>query len=457
MNMKVRSKLLLPLSLTALLAGGGVLYSQHGTPLGTYAQAQSEHAVTTTNVTAIKPLGQQALLQDETNTIDIVKTYGPSVVSVNVSIPAQPAPGTQSGMQGGQGQLQNENVPPQFRQFFQQFGQQFGGQFGQGMGQPAEQGAGSGFVVDQQGQLMTNYHVVEGALQANSTALKKGATLTVTFTGSKAELPVKVVGVNPSYDLALLELTNKNDLPKGVQPIGIANSSSAQVGQKVVAIGNPFGLESTVTTGIISAIGRDFTSVGQFNFPVIQTDAPINPGNSGGPLLDSQGQLVGINAAILPGVGPDGQGAFLGIGFAIPGNVVSQNLASLEKGGFTDVYSSKARLGVQVQDVSSYPEGLRNSLGLPATGELVVAAQPGSPAAKAGLRGGQFTVNVDGQQLPAGGDVIVSVDGQKLSDSQTLQNVIFSKKAGDTVELGIVRGGKEQTLTVKLEVVPLKS
>ncbi len=449
MNMRARSKVLLPLSLTALLAGGGMLYSQYGTPLGTYAQAQSEHSVT-----AIQPLDQkQALLQDETNTIDIVKTYGPSVVSVNVSIPAQPA----SGMQGGQGQLQ---IPPQFRQFFQQFGGQFGpgfgGQFGQ-PGQPAEQGAGSGFVVDQQGQLMTNYHVVKDALKANSTALKRGAKLTVTFTGSKADLPVKVIGVNPSYDLALLELTNKNDLPKGVQPIGIANSNSTQVGQKVVAIGNPFGLESTVTTGIISAIGRDFTSVGQFNFPVIQTDAPINPGNSGGPLLDSQGQLVGINAAILPGVGPDGQGAFLGIGFAIPSNVVSQNLASLEKGGFTDVYSSKPRMGVQVQDVSSYPDGLRNSLGLPNTGELVISVEPGSPAAKAGLKGSQFTVNVDGQQLPAGGDVIVSVDGQKLSDSQNLQNVIFAKKAGDTVKLGIVRGGKDQTLTVKLEVVPLKS
>ena len=439
MNMRGRAKVLLPLSLTALLAGGGVLYSQYGAPVGTYAQAQSER-----NVTAIEPLNQQALLQDETNTVDIVKTYGPSVVSVNVSVPAQPA----MGMQGGQLQ----NVPPQFRQFFQQFGQGLGEQ-----GQPAEQGAGSGFVVDPQGQLMTNYHVVKDALKENSTALKRGAKLTVTFTGSKADLPVKVVGVNPSYDLALLELTHQNDLPKDAKPIKVADSSRAQVGQKVVAIGNPFGLESTVTTGIISAIGRDFTSVGQFNFPVIQTDAPINPGNSGGPLLDSQGQLVGINAAILPGVGPGGQGAFLGIGFAIPSNVVSQNLASLERGGFTDVYSSKARLGVQVGDVSSYPESLRNSLGLPSTGELVIAVEPGSPAAKAGLKGSDFTVNVDGQQLPAGGDVIVSVDGQKLSDSQSLQHVIFSKKAGDTVKLGIVRGGKAQTLAVKLEVVPLKS
>ena len=445
MNMKA----LLPLSLTALLAGGGVLYTQYGTPLATYAQAQSEN-----NVTAIQPLNQkQALLQDESNTIEVFKTYGPSVVSVNVEVPAQPA----TGMQGGQGQLQN--VPPQFRQFFQQFGQQFGPGFGQqfGQGQPPMQGAGSGFVVDPQGQLLTNYHVVQDALKQGSTTLKPGAKLTVTFTGSQATLPVKVVGVNPSYDLALLELTNKNDLPKGVKPIAIANSSSVEVGQKVIAIGNPFGLESTVTTGIISAVGRDFTSVGQFNFPVIQTDAPINPGNSGGPLLDSQGQLVGVNTAILPSVGANGQAGFLGIGFAIPGNVVSQNLASLEQGGYADVYSSKPRMGVQVQDVSSYPQSVRQALGLPDAGELVIAVEPGSPAAKAGLRGSDLTVNVQGQQLPAGGDVIVSVDGQKLTDSQTLQNVVFSKKAGDTVQLGIIREGKAQTLTVKLAVVPLSS
>ena len=448
MNMR---KALLPLSLTALLAGGGVLYTQYGTPLASYAQAQS----TQQSTAVIQPLNQkQALLQDETNTVSVFKAYGPSVVSVNVEVPARPA----TGMQGGQGQLQN--VPPQFRQFFQQFGQQFGPGMGQGFGQqgqPSMQGAGSGFVVDKQGQLMTNYHVVQDALKANSTTLKQGATLTVTFTGSTAKLPVKVVGVNPSYDLALLELKNQSDLPNGVKPIAIANSSGVEVGQKVVAIGNPFGLESTVTTGIVSAIGRDFTSVGQFNFPVIQTDAAINPGNSGGPLLDSQGQLVGINTAILPSVSATGQAGFLGIGFAIPGNVVSQNLASLEKGGFTDVYSSKPRMGVQVQDVSSYPQSVRQALGLPNTGELVIAVEPGSPAAKAGLRGSDLTVNVQGQALPAGGDVIVSVDGQKLADSQALQNVVFAKKAGDTVKLGIIRGGQAQTLTVKLAVVPLKS
>ncbi len=445
-------KALLPLSLTALLAGGGVLYSQYGTPLGTYARAQSEQ-----NVAAVQPLNEkQAMLQDETNTVDIFKTYGPSVVSVNVEVQGQQV---NPFMQGGQGQDQMQNLPPEFRQFFQQFGQQFGAPQGgaQQQEQAPLQGAGSGFVVDKQGQLMTNYHVVKEALRGNTTTLKEGATLTVTFTGSTDTLPVKVVGVNPSYDLALLELTNKNDLPAHVQPITVANSDSLEVGQKVIAIGNPFGLESTVTTGIVSAVGRDFTSVGQFNFPVIQTDAAINPGNSGGPLLDSQGQLVGINTAILPSIGADGQVGFLGVGFAIPGNIVSQNLASLEKGGFTDVYSSKPRMGVQVQDVSSYPENLRQSLGLPAEGELVIAVEPGSPAAKAGLKGSDFTVNVQGQELPAGGDVIVSVDGQKLSDSQSLQTVVFAKKAGDTVQLGIVRGGQQKTLNVKLAIVPLKS
>lgn len=434
MNVK---KVLAPLSVTALLAGGGVLYTHYGNPVGLYAQAQSE----------VRPIDEQkAFLQDETNTVDIFKTYGPSVVAVNVEVAGQRvSPFGQNGLQ---------NVPPEFRQFFQGFGQGFGG--AQGDAQP-QRGAGSGFVVDQNGRLMTNYHVVEGALRDNSAQLKAGATLTVTFTGSTDKLPVRVVGVNPSYDLALLELVHKNDLPQGVRPIAVADSDALEVGQKVIAIGNPFGLESSVTTGIVSGIGRDFTSIGQFDFPVIQTDAAINPGNSGGPLLNSKGELVGINTAIVPNVGVNGQAGSLGIGFAIPSNQVTQNLAALEKGGFTDVYSSKPRMGVQVADVSGYPEGVRASLGLPAEGEMVLAVEPGSPAARAGLQGEQFTVNVGGEELPAGGDVIVSVDGQKVTESQNLQNLIFAKKVGDTVKLGVVRGGEQRTVAVTLAVVPLKS
>ncbi len=442
----MNAKLLVPFSLSALLAGGGALYTSHGTSLASYAQAQGAGATQ-----AIQPLNEnQAFLQDEQNTVQVFKTYGESVVAVNVEV---------EGRQMNpfaQGQLQS--VPPEPRQFFQGFGQfgqpQQNGEQGNGQ---AERGAGSGFVVDKEGRLMTNYHVVEGALQQHSAKLKESATLTVSFSGSTDKLPVKVVGVNPSYDLALLELVDKNDLPKGVEPISIADSDALEVGQKVIAIGNPFGLESSVTTGIISAVGRDFTSVGQFNFPVIQTDAAINPGNSGGPLLDSKGNLVGINTAIVPNVGMDGQAGSLGIGFAIPSNQVTQNLAGLEKGGFADVFSSKPRMGVSVQDVSAYPEGVRASLGLPEQGEMVMAVEPGSPAARAGLHSAQFSVNVDGQELPAGGDVITAVDGQKISGSEDLQSLIFAKKVGDRVDLSVWRGGHEQTVTLKLAIVPRSS
>ena len=410
-------KVLLPLSLTALLAGGGALYNLYGGPLAAYAEAQAP--------ATIAPLDEpHAFLQDENNTVAIFKTYGPSVVAVNVEVSGQRVD-----------PLAGQNVPPEFQQFFRQFGGTPAPQ------QQTEHGAGSGFVVDASGRLMTNYHVVESALREGTAKLKQGAKLTVSFTGSDRELPMRVVGVNPSFDLALLELVNHSALPKGVKPITIANSDGLEVGQKVIAIGNPFGLQSTVTTGIISAVGRDFTSVGQFNFPVIQTDAAINPGNSGGPLLNSKGELVGINAAIYSNAGADGQAGSLGIGFAIPSNNVTHNLASLEQGGFSDVYSDKPRIGVQVVAVSAYPANVRRSLGLPAQGEMIVAVEPGSPAAKAGLQGPSLTVNVGGQELPAGGDVITAIDGQKLTNSASLQTVIFAKKPGDVVKVTFWRGG----------------
>ncbi len=429
-------KALLPLSLTALLAGGGALYTLYGGPLASYAQAQSAQSASSATVA---PLNEQhAFLQDENNTVDVFKTYGPSVVAVNVEVSGQRVD-----------PFTGQNVPPEFQQFFRQFGMP------QQQAPQTQRGAGSGFVVDAQGRLMTNYHVVEAALQGGTAKLKAGAKLTVSFTGSDKELPVRVVGVNPSYDLALLELVNQNALPKGVTPITIANSDGLEVGQKVIAIGNPFGLQSTVTTGIISAVGRDFTSVGQFNFPVIQTDAAINPGNSGGPLLNSRGELIGINTAIISNAAPGGEAGSVGIGFAIPSNEVTNNLAALEQGGYKDVYTDKPRMGVQVADISGYPVSVRRSLGLPAEGEMVMAVEPGSPAAEAGLRGPSFEVTVDGQQLPAGGDVITAIDGQKLTDSATLQTAVFAKKPGDTVTLTVWRGGKEIRLEVKLAIVPV--
>lgn len=426
-------RILLPLSLTALLAGGGAVYWLSGVSLAPYAQAQA-------SANAVEPLNEtEAFLQDEANTVDIFKTYGPSVVAVNVEVSGQRVD-----------PFAGQNVPPEFQQFFEQFG-------APAWEQPPQRGAGSGFVIDRAGRLLTNYHVIQSALEENSVELLEGATLTVTFTGSSEELPVRVVGVNPSFDLALLELTSRSDLPEHVTPIAMADSDALEVGQKVIAIGNPFGLEATVTTGIISAVGRDFTSVGQFNFPVIQTDAAINPGNSGGPLLNSKGELIGVNTAIFANAGADGQAGSLGIGFAIPSNQVAENLAALEQGGYSTVYSSRPRMGAETLDISSYPEGVREYLGLPEQGQMVVTVEPGSPAADAGLQAASFAVTVNGQSFPAGGDVITEVDGEALSGESALQNIIFAKEPGDEIVLRVWRDGQEGTVRVTLEVIPLSS
>jgi serine protease Do len=376
---------------------------------------------------------QSAFLQDEQNTIDVIGTYSPSVVAVNVEIKGQRLSA-----------LDNQNFPPDFFQ-------------GQVPNQPQLQhGAGSGFVIDAAGRIVTNYHVVADALQNNSIDLSEGSKLSVTFASNPdQELAVKVIGVNPSYDLALLELQTTSDLPKGVKAIPIANSDALKVGQKVIAIGNPFGLESTVTTGIISGVGRDMQSIGQFTVPMVQTDAAINPGNSGGPLLNSKGELIGINTAIIPSVSVTGERGFLGVGFAVPSNFLNDNLATLEQGGFNDVYSSKPRMGVQVLDISNYPEDVRTKLNLPSEGEMVIAVQEGSPAAKAGLKASSMTVTVSGQELPVGGDIILAVNGEALTPTINLQTKIFSMMKGDTVNLTVWRDGKEQTLAVTLEIVPL--
>ncbi len=426
--MKIRN-LVINIGLAVMLFAGGYLWNEHASPSLSVAQAQS--------ATTIKPLNQNtAFLQDEENTISVNDLYGPSVVAVNVEIK-------------GQAVSAYDNVPPQFRQFFN-LPQD---------AQPQEQtqhGAGSGFVIDAKGRIITNFHVVKDALEANSITLAEGSKLSVTFAGSQdKQIPVKVIGVNPSYDMALLELEQASDLPSGIKAIPLANSDEIKVGEKVIAIGNPFGLQSTVTTGIVSALGRDMPSIGQFNISMVQTDAAINPGNSGGPLLNSQGELIGINTAIIPSVDATGQRGFLGVGFAIPSNYLKDNLADLEKGGVHDVYSSKARLGAQIADVSSYPENVRATLHMPDQGALVVAVQDGSPAQKAGLKASDFSVTIDGQSVPAGGDVITQVNGTDISSTQQLQNLVFSMNPGDTVHLTVSSDGQVKQLDVTLEIVPL--
>lgn len=390
-----------------------------------------------------------ALIEYEQNTIDVVEQYGPSVVSV--SITAQ-APQQNPNVQVPEGLEDFMDQVPGLRDFFDQQQEQQGQQ----QELPPQQGSGSGFVIDDAGRMITNYHVVRETLKDDSVDFTQGSSVTVTFPGSEEEFSVRVVGVNTLYDFALLELENSDDLPENVVPIPIADSEQVQVGQKAIAIGNPFGLDSTVSSGIVSAISRFAPSIGRVEVPYVQTDAAINPGNSGGPLLNSQGEVIGINTSILAG----GGGAFgsqpgnIGIGFAVPSNLLQESLAQLEEGGFDSV-QSRARLGLGgLFEVSMLPEEVRNNLNLPDDGVLFQNVEQGSAAEKAGLQGPQFEIMYQDQPIPAGGDVITAVNGEPVTTTGQLQNAILSRGEGDTVTLTIVRDGEEQQVDVTLAVVP---
>ena len=383
----------------------------------------------------------------EQNTIDIVNEYGPSVVSVNVTAQVQ----TQNQQVPQQLRDYLDQLPPQLRDFFDQ---QMQGSPQQQQQQPPQQAEGSGFVIDQAGRMITNFHVVRDTLRNNSVRYTQGSSITVTFPGSENEFPVTVVGVNTLYDLALIELRNPQDLPQNVKPIPIADSDNIQVGEKAIAIGNPFGLDSTVSAGIVSAVSRFAPSIGQVEVPYVQTDAAINPGNSGGPLLNSEGQVIGVNTQILAGGGGGfGQVGNIGIGFAVPSNLLQQSLAQLEQGGVVSL-ATRPRLGISIQSVSDYPESVRNNLNLPDQGIVVQEVSPGSAAARAGIQGSDFQVMYQGQQISAGGDVITAVDGTPVTTTAELQNDILNRNDGDTVTLTIVRGGQEQQVEVTLAQVP---
>ena len=417
------------------LGAAGVLTG----PLLNTATAQAQDATPLLDETA-------ALLETERNTIEVVEQYGPSVVSVNVEVRGQRIDPF--------AQLE-EQIPEEFRRFFQ---------FPQApQDQPQEfrqQGSGSGFVVSEEGDIITNYHVVRQALEPGTATPAEGSSVSVTFSDDDRELAATVVGVNTLYDLALLRLENPDDMPENVIPVPIGDSDELRVGQKVIAIGNPFGFASTVTTGIVSGLGRSLPGVGTVNIPLIQTDAAINPGNSGGPLFNSRGELIGINTAIIPGLSVGGQRGNIGIGFAVPSNLLQQNLAELREGGYADI-TSRPRLGIRILDLAAFPESVRENLDLPESGVSVQAVEPGSAAEAAGLQGGQFNVEVDGQavRLPdgtpvtAGGDIILAVDGEEISSSSDLQDIVLSKEDGDTVELRVWRNGEERTVEATLSVV----
>jgi S1-C subfamily serine protease len=296
----------------------------------------------------------------------------------------------------------------------------------------SQQALGSGFVIDKEGHIVTNFHVIDGASE-----------IEVGFSNQKT-VKARVVGSDPSTDLALLKVDVD---AKALTPLALADSHDVEVGDPVVAIGNPFGLERTATAGIVSAIQRELRAPNTFTIDeVIQTDAPINSGNSGGPLIDADGRVIGVNSQIETA---NGGGGNVGIGFAVPSNTVKSVVAQLLDDGRVD----RAYLGVTLQDVDS---DVAEVLRLPAEqGVLVGAVQPGSPADKAGIEGGDTQVVVAGQSYQIGGDMIVSVDGKDVTSVDQLREAIAAHEPGDTAKVTVVHAdGDRETFSVKLGRVP---
>jgi putative serine protease PepD len=290
-------------------------------------------------------------------------------------------------------------------------------------------GSGSGSVIDSKGYILTNNHVIKDAQK-----------LEVTLADT-SKWPAKLVGADPDSDLAVIKI----DAPASkLKPLPWSDSQKLQVGQKALAIGNPFGLGLTLTTGIISSLGRTIRSeVGTTIEDVIQTDASINPGNSGGPLLNSDGEMIGINTAIISPTGGS-----IGIGFAIPVNTAKRIVPQLISKG----YVSYPFVGATVQPL--LPE-IAKSLNLSVErGAMVVEITPGGPADKAGLKGGNRQVQVGNILVTVGGDVITHVDQKEVKDAEELIKTVREKNIGDTVVLRILRDGKTQEVRLTLQERP---
>jgi S1-C subfamily serine protease len=326
-----------------------------------------------------------ASASDEQNNIEIYRTLSPGVVNVHSTSYA--------------------------RDFF-------------GFVEPQE-GSGSGSIIDQDGDILTNYHVIEGAQK-----------LAVSFGGQK-NYAAKVVGGDPDTDLAVIKLIEMPKEALTIVPLG--DSDKLEVGQKVLAIGNPFGLDRTLTTGVISGLQRPIRARnGRPIEGAIQTDASINPGNSGGPLLDSHGRMIGINSQILSPTG-----ASAGVGFAVPVNIAKRIVPELVRSGEI----RRPKLGITTRDV----ETLKNQVELPVSdGVLIWQVAPGGPAANAGLRGLTQTENGDVEI----GDVIVGIDNEKVENTDALYRILNKHALGEQVQVQIVRNARRTSVTVRLTETP---
>ncbi len=292
------------------------------------------------------------------------------------------------------------------------------------------QSLGSGFVIDKSGDIVTNDHVVAGA-----------NGIRVGFSGG-ATYPAKVIGADASTDLAVVRIKAP---ATALHPLAFADSANAQVGDPVYAIGNPFGLDRTMTAGIISATGRDLQALNNLTIANgIQTDAPINHGNSGGPLLDSTGRVIGVNSQIEGGT----VDANVGVGFAISSDTAAPVARQLIAHGSV----AHGWLGVEVQTLD--PGIAKVVHGVPGKGVLVARVTKNSPAAKAGLKAGTHQVTVDGASALLGGDTITALDGSPITSSSRLAEAIGQRKPGDTVTLTVVRGGSTRSVQVTLGSAP---
>jgi S1-C subfamily serine protease len=285
-----------------------------------------------------------------------------------------------------------------------------------------EEGQGSGFIIDKEGHILTNYHVIEKASQIKVT-LHNRKTYTAT-----------IVGIDRSHDLAVIQIKAPD-----LTPMVLGNSGSLQVGQKVYAIGNPFGLSGTLTRGIVSSIRQVQEPDGMRIDDAIQTDASINPGNSGGPLLNMHGEVIGINTMIASNVGQSA-----GIGFAIPINTAKAVINDLLTSGRV----RRPALGVSTIPIDP---NLADQMGLAADyGLLIVQVVPGAAADNAGLRGGTERAFLGNIPIMVGGDLIVAIDSEKVTDQQELAQIMNNHRAGDTVRVTIYRGKKKMDVNVTL-------
>ena len=374
---------------TAVFAASGVLiYDRISSAL------VGQGAGAKTGTTAIKDLTDPSVATDEKNNEEVYQAMSPGVVNVtSTSIVQDWFEAYQSG------------------------------------------GSGSGSILDKQGHILTNYHVVKGPDKIYADKLE------VTLSNNH-KYKAQVIDSDPDNDLALIKI----DAPReDLTTIPLGESKGLRVGQKVLAIGNPFGFDRTLTTGIVSGLARPIRSemTGKLIEGVIQTDAAINPGNSGGPLLNSRGQMIGINTMIY-----SPSGGSIGIGFAVPVDTAKRIVSDILQYGRV----RKPDLGIESLTVNAR---LANALDLPVNeGVMVIGLVTGATAEKAGLKGPTNEIQIGRYVIPIGGDIIVGFDGQKISSRDDLDRALNNKNVGDTVQVEVMRGKGRTTLTVQLAELP---